>query len=125
MRAKVRDTELYFDVDGMGLVPESAAMKERPVLFLLHGGPGGEHSSFKTQMAGLRDVAQLVFLDHRGSGRSQHGEASTWTLENNIEDLEALRQYLGLDRISVLGSSYGGIVAQGYAVRYPDRGSPI
>ena len=125
MRAKVRDTELYFDVDGMGLVPESAAMKERPVLFLLHGGPGGEHSSFKTQMAELRDVAQLVFLDHRGSGRSQRGEASTWTLENNIEDLEALRQYLGLERISLLGSSYGGIVAQGYAVRYLDRVSNL
>ena len=125
MRAKVRDTELYFDVDGMGLVPESAAMRERPVLFLLHGGPGGEHSSFKTQVAGLRDVAQLVFLDHRGSGRSQRGAASSWTLENNIEDLEAFRQYLGLQRISVLGSSYGGIVAQGYAVRYPDRVSNL
>jgi len=125
MRAKVRDTELYFDVDGMGLVPEAAAMRERPVLFLLHGGPGGEHSSFKTQMAGLRNVVQLVFLDHRGSGRSQRGEASTWTLENNIEDLEALRRYLGLERISVLGSSYGGIVAQGYAVRYPDRVSNL
>ena len=121
MRAKVRGTELYFDVDGMGLVPEGPRMVERPVLFLLHGGPGGDHSSFKTQVATLRDVAQLVFIDHRGSGRSAHGDHGTYTLDNNIADVDALREYLGLERISVLGSSYGGMVAQGYAIRHPDR----
>ena len=51
MRARVRDTELYFDVDGMGLVPDGARMVERPALFLVHGGPGGEHSRFKTNSA--------------------------------------------------------------------------
>ena len=121
MRAKVRGTELYFDVDGMGLVPEASKMVERPVLFLLHGGPGGDHSSFKTQVASLRDVAQLVFIDHRGSGRSAPADHGTYTLDNNIEDVDALREYLGLDRISVLGSSYGGMVAQGYAIRHCDR----
>ena len=100
-------------------------MVERPVLFLLHGGPGGDHASFKSQLGELRDVAQLVFIDHRGSGRSAEGDPETHTLENNIDDVDALRDYLGLERIAVLGSSYGGMVAQGYAIRYQERVSNL
>ena len=121
MRAKIRNTEIYFDVDGMGLVPDGEQMVERPVLFLLHGGPGGDHTGFKSTTAALRDVAQLVFLDHRGCGRSAEGDPASYTMDNNIEDIDALREHLGLNRISVLGSSYGGMVAQGYALRYPER----
>ncbi len=125
MRARVQGTELYFDVDGMGLVPDGPRMVERPVMFLLHGGPGGDHSSFKTSHAALRDVAQLVYIDHRGSGRSAPADHGTYTLDQNVDDVDALRDHLGLDRICVLGSSYGGMVAQGYAVRYPDRVSNL
>jgi proline iminopeptidase len=121
MRARVRGVELYFDVDGMGLVPEADTMVERPVLFLVHGGPGGDHVNFKKQLTALRDVAQLVFVAHRGSGRSRPCDPETQTLEENIHDVDALREHLGVERISVLGSSYGGIVAQGYALTYPDR----
>jgi proline iminopeptidase len=90
-------------------------------LFLLHGGPGGDHASFKTTSAALRDVAQLVYVDHRGSGRSAPAPAHELTLENNVDDLDALRDDLGLERIALLGSSYGGMVALGYALRYPSR----
>lgn len=121
MRAKIRDTEIWFDIDGAGLISEGDRMVERPVLFLLHGGPGGDHSSFKTSSAALRDTAQLVYVDHRGCGRSAEGDPATYTLDNNIDDLEALRAHLGLEQISILGSSYGGMVAQGYAIRYPHR----
>jgi proline iminopeptidase len=121
MRAKIRGTEIFFDVDGAGFVPEGDKMVERPVLFLLHGGPGGDHAGFKTSSAVLRDVAQLVYVDHRGSGRSAAGDAAEYTLDNNLDDLDALREHLGLERISLLGSSYGGMVAQGYALRYTER----
>jgi proline iminopeptidase len=121
MRAKIRGTEIFFDVDGAGFVPDGDRMVERPVLFLLHGGPGGDHAGFKTSSAALRDVAQLVYVDHRGCGRSSPGDAADYTLDNNVADLDALREYLGFKRISVLGSSYGGMVAQGYALRYPER----
>jgi len=121
MYAKIGPSEIYFDVDGMGLVPDEDRMVERPVLFLLHGGPGSDHSGFKPQMSELRDVAQLVYFDHRGSGRSKPADPETYTLDQNIDDVDALREYLGLDRISILGSSYGGMVAQGYAIRYADR----
>ena len=121
MYANVRGTRLYFDVDGMGLVPVGDSMEPRPPLFLLHGGPGGDHSSFKTSVNSLADVSQLIYLDHRGSGRSAPAQAEDCTLDENIQDLEAVRSYLGLEQIAVLGSSYGGMVAQGYAIRYPEH----
>lgn len=121
MRARIRDTEIYFDVDGAGLVADGDRMVDRPVLFLLHGGPGGDHAPFKATSAGLTDVAQLVYVDHRGCGRSAPGNPADYTLDNNIDDLDALREHLGLERISVLGSSYGGMVALGYVLKYPRR----
>ncbi|MDC0176057.1 alpha/beta fold hydrolase [Planctomycetaceae bacterium] len=125
MKARIRDTEIYFDVDGAGLVPDGERMVQRPTLFLLHGGPGGDHVGFKSTVARLVDVAQLVYVDHRGSGRSAASDPSTYTLDENIDDVDALRDYLGLDSICLLGSSYGGMVAQGYAIRYPDRVSNL
>lgn len=125
MRAKIRDTELYFDVEGMGLVPEDDRMREQPVAFLVHGGPGADHTGFKPTFSPLSQRMQLVYFDHRGQGRSARGAKSSYTLENNVEDLEALRQYLGLEKMIVIGASYGGMVALTYASRYPDRVSHL
>lgn len=121
MRARIRDTEIYFDVEGMGLVPDGPRMVERPVAFVVHGGPGGDHTGFKPGMSPLADRMQLVYFDHRGQGRSARGPRETYTLENNVEDMEALRRHLGLDKIVVIGTSYGGMVALAYAVRYPEN----
>ena len=119
MKAALRGTELYFDIAGMQLAPQGNDFIEKPVLFLLHGGPGGDHLRFKQHSLAIENDAQLVFIDHRGCGRSKKTKQADYTLDNNIEDLEALRKHLGLERISILGTSYGGIVAQGYALRYP------
>jgi proline iminopeptidase len=70
-------------------------------------------------------VAQLVFVDHRGCGRSAQGNPGDYTLDNNIDHLDALREHLGLEQIAVLGSSYGGMVGIGYALRYPRRVSSL
>jgi len=118
MKAKIRGTEIYFDIAGMQLRPVGQGFIEKPVMFMLHGGPGGDHLRFKQHSLELQEVAQLVFIDHRGCGRSQKSTQKDYSLENNIEDIEALRQHLGLERICVLGTSYGGMVAQGYAIRY-------
>nr|WP_245667728.1 alpha/beta fold hydrolase [Actinomadura macra] len=59
-----------------------------------------------------------MYLDQRGSGRSARGPHDTYTLDNNVEDLEAMRRHLGLDKIGILGVSYGGMVALTYATRY-------
>lgn len=121
MRAAIRGTELYFDVAGMQLAPVQGDFQARAILFLLHGGPGGDHLRYKQHSLTLQDVAQLVFIDNRGCGRSKKTNPQEYTLENNIEDIEALRQYLGLEQICILGTSYGGMVAQGYAIRYPQN----
>jgi len=119
MKATLRGTEIFFDIAGMQIRPLENDFVERPVVFMLHGGPGGDHLRFKQHSLELQDVAQLIFIDHRGCGRSKKTKQSEYTLENNIEDIEALRQHLGLKRICMLGTSYGGMVAQGYATRYP------
>lgn len=119
MFAAVRGTRLFFDVDGAGLVAEPGAMRERPVAFLVHGGPGGDHSGFKPAMSPLSADIQVVYWDHRGQGRSARGDPARWTLDENVEDMEALRLHLGLGPIVSVGTSYGGMVAMAHAARYP------
>ncbi len=125
MRAKLRDTEIYFDIEGAGLVPDGKRMREKPIAFLIHGGPGADHTSFKPTLSPLSQKMQLVYFDHRGQGRSARGAKETYTLDNNVEDMEALRQHLGLDQIVVIGASYGGMVALTYASRYPQNVSHL
>jgi proline iminopeptidase len=118
MRAAIRDTELYFDVDGAGLVADGNRMRERPAAFVIHGGPGSDHSDLKPAFAPLAERLQLVYFDHRGQGRSARGDPTRYNLDENVEDLEALRRYLGLGPIVSIGTSYGGMVAMAHAARY-------
>lgn len=125
MRARIRDTELYFDVEGCELAIATSQIQPKPVFFVIHGGPGVDHTTCRPVLSPLSETAQLVYFDHRGHGRSARGNPETYTLDNNVEDLEALRQHLGLERIGLLGFSYGGMVALTYASRYPHRVSQL
>lgn len=123
MFANLRDTRIYFDVEGAGLVPDGAHMRERPVALVVHGGPGGDHSGFKPAMSPLAEQMQLVYFDHRGQGRSGRGDPDAdparFTLDENVADMEALRGYLGLGPVVSIGTSYGGMVAMAHAARHP------
>ena len=81
MHARFRGTELFYDVDGTRHVPVEGEMVKRPVLFLLHGGPGGDHSSFKPHVGKLTDVALLVYIDHRGFHRNARTYADADVLQ--------------------------------------------
>ena len=70
MRAKIRGTEIFFDIDGASLVPEGPRMVEKLTMFAIHGGPGVDHSGYKSSLPPLCDKAQIVYFDHRGQGRS-------------------------------------------------------
>jgi len=120
VKARIRDTELYFDIDGPGLVPDGPGMRERPIAFAIHGGPGSDHTGFKPGYAALTAAMQVVYFDHRGQGRSARGDPARWTLDENVEDMEALRRHLGCGPIVSIGTSYGGMVAMAHAARYPD-----
>ena len=119
MLAAIRGTTIYFDIEGAGLVPDGARMREKPAAFLIHGGPGGDHTGFKPAFTPLSDRMQLVYFDHRGQGRSGQGDPGLYNLDENVEDMEALRQHLGLGPIVSIGTSYGGMVAMAHAARYP------
>src|SRR5690349_8509826 len=119
MHASIRGTRIYFDVEGMGLVPDGPTMRERPVAMVIHGGPGSDHTGFKPTFTPLSARMQLVYFDHRGQGRSDRGDPARYTLDENVEDMEALRQHLGLGPIVSIGTSYGGMVAMAHAARYP------
>jgi proline iminopeptidase len=125
MRAKIRDTEIYFDVVGAGLVMDESGWRSQPVAFVIHGGPGADHTLDRSTFSPLSHKLQFVYFDHRGQGRSARGDKESYTLDNNVEDMEALRQHLGLDKIIVIGTSYGGMVALSYAIRYPQNVSHL
>ena len=125
MRAKVNGTELFFDTVGSCLTPVGGRMVEKSVCFVLHGGPLIDLGYLRPWMDDLSDVMQLVYVDYRGTGRSERMPPESYTLENTIDDLEALRIHLGLDRIAVLGHSHGGILAMPYALKYPDSVSHL
>lgn len=120
MKAFVNGANIYFDVEGLQLVPDGPKMKENPVCFVVHGGPGGDHTIYKPALSAISDLAQLVYIDNRGSGNSDKTGKDTYTLEQNTDDMEALRKHLGLDKIVVLGQSYGGMLGMRYAIKYPN-----
>ncbi|WP_437740943.1 alpha/beta fold hydrolase [Sorangium sp. So ce302] len=121
MRVQTGDVRLFFDVEGAKLVPEGPAMRERPTVILLHGGPGGDHTEFVPFGSALAEVAQVVYLDHRGCGRSDRSGPERWNLETWADDVRAFCDALEIERPVVLGNSFGGMVAQAYAARYPDH----
>src|SRR5205823_8034411 len=71
--------------------------------------------------APLADELALITFDHRGCGRSDEAPEETYSHAQFAADADALRARLGYERIPVLGTSYGGFIAQEYALRYPDR----
>ena len=121
MYVTVNGARLYFDVEGAGLVPDGKTMRERPTLLLLHGGPGFDHSGFKPGFSTLADVAQIVYLDHRGNGRSEYGDPSNWNLAQWGDDVREFCDVLGIHKPIVYGVSFGGFVAQSYATRHPEH----
>ena len=120
MRIAVGDVSLFFDVDGCGLVAQGEEMVARPTLVLLHGGPGADHSLFKPEFAAVTDVAQVIYLDQRGSGRSDVGEPAAWTWRQWADDVAAFCRALDIRRPVLVGSSSGGMVAMVCAARHPD-----
>jgi pimeloyl-ACP methyl ester carboxylesterase len=125
MHVLVNGVRLFFDVEGAKLVPDGAAMHEKPTLLLLHGGPGFDHTLYKPAYAALADVAQVIYLDHRGNGRSDAGPKETWTLAQWGDDVRAFCDALGITHPIVLGVSFGGMVAMAYATRHPAHPSKL
>jgi proline iminopeptidase len=119
MRVNIGDARLFFDVEGAKLRAEGALMREVPTVLLLHGGPGFDHSNFKPEFSRLAEIAQVVYLDHRGNGRSDRGDQAKWNLPQWGDDVRAFCEALEIEKPIVMGISFGGMVAMSYATRHP------
>jgi proline iminopeptidase len=106
----INGTRLYYKMIGTG----------DPIIFL-HGS-GGSHRYFLPYMEQLADSYQLVFYDQRGTGLSDGRLIfSAISIDQFVEDLEALRIAFGFEKISLVGHSRGAIIALSYAFKYQDH----
>src|SRR5580704_1606256 len=106
-------------VDAHGVLIYYTTIGRGAPLVIVHGGPGASHDYFLPYLLPLARHNKLIFIDERGSGRSEKLEdPKGYTVENMVEDVEDVRQALGLGKIALLGHSYGGVLAQAYALKY-------
>ncbi|MFZ2315765.1 MAG: alpha/beta hydrolase [Gammaproteobacteria bacterium] len=115
---------MIIDIDGGKIhyeTSEDILTTKKPILFVLPGGPGGDHSIYKAHSIELEESFCIVYHDPRGCGNSSDFDLSSATMENYINDIESLREHLGLNKISILGTSYGSMCAIGYAIQYQEN----
>jgi len=110
--AKVGGYRLYWKVVG--------ERGPKGTVVVLHGGPGATHD-YLAPFVDLVDFGyRVVFYDQVGCGRSELArDLAEYTVERDVQDLEALRKSLELERIHLIGSSYGGLLAIAYALVHP------
>lgn len=122
MRVRVNGVRLYFDADGEQLALGEDGPIERPTLIVLHGAPGvSDHMAFKPDFAALTDVAQILYLDLRGAGRSDDDPEGRYSLEGWADDIVEFCEVLGIEKPIVFGNSAGGMVAAVLGIRHPDH----
>jgi len=103
---------LYFRMEGEG----------RDTVVVLHGGPSLGHAYLAPDLVPLTRGRAVVHYDQRGIGRSAPlTDPERLSVERHVEDLEALREHLGLERLALLGHSWGGLLAARYATAHPHR----
>jgi proline iminopeptidase len=105
------DARLFYEVVGEG----------EPVI-VVHGGPGLDHSYLQPGLDALATRNTLVYYDQRGTGRSiANLDTAAIDFDKFVDDVEALRQALGFERVSVLAHSFGALIGIEYARRYGDN----
>ncbi len=111
----VNGYELYYRELGLD--------KTHTPVVLVHGGPGHSSLSFKNSFDFLADQTRVIYYDQRGSGNSQiKAIPADYTVDQLVEELETLRrEVVKTDKIIVIGHSFGGALAQRYALKYPEH----
>ncbi len=107
----VKGGSLFFKTRGTG----------DPIV-VLHGGPGFDHRQFLPFIWELAQGHQVILYDQRGTGLSK-GEVDSTSINIAafVADLEAIRRYFKIERLNLLGHSWGGILAMHYALDHPDK----
>jgi proline iminopeptidase len=111
--------------DGVELFVRRAGHGE-PMLVFLHGGPGGDMNDGGFDLEPLAERRTLFLYDQRGMGRSQLvSDPSQLTAIHHVRDLEALRAHFGLERMVLIGLSWGAGLAVLYAAEHPEHVSKL
>ena len=115
--------EGYFPVPGAQLYFREIGAGSPCVI--LHGGPDFNHNYLLPDLDRLASAFRLIYYDQRGRGKSSWGVApEAVDIDSEIDDLDKLRQHFGLDAITVLGHSWGGLLAMEYATAIAEHVSP-
>lgn len=109
-REEIRGVQIFTRTVGAG-----------PDVAVLHGGPGAHHDYLLPQYDALAAGRCLRYYDQRGGGQSPVGRETPVDWREQVADLEALRVRWRLDRLTILGYSWGGLLALLYATVHPDR----
>lgn len=111
MRLRINGNELEVEVFG----PDDA-----PVMITHHGAPGlGSRAEPRTTFRPFSDEFRVIVFDARGSGVSEGN--GPFTHEQWVADVDALREWAGVERFVMAGGSYGGFISMEYAIRHPER----
>lgn len=113
-----------FEAKGATIFYETLGSGTATPLVVVNGGPGFDHTYLHVSGAWetLAKNRRVVLYDQRGTGQSSKvAKDVTYTLADQIDDLGALRAHLGLERMDLLGHSWGGFLVMAYAARHPDR----
>lgn len=117
----LKEKELFVPVDGAKLYCRVFGENKSP-LIVMHGGPGLGAGYLLPQMAALEKFSSAIFYDQRGTGKSTGG--NDWQsdpFQTYVKDVEQLRQAFSLEKVSLLGHSWGGLLASLYALAYPQH----
>ncbi len=91
-------------------------------LLVLHGGPGLFHDYLTPHFQKLAKDYQIIFYDQRGCGRTEFPKDTTSiNIEAYVEDLDAIIAHLKLDKVTLLGHSWGSLLAMNYTKKYPQN----
>src|SRR5437867_5422940 len=107
------------ELDGVRLFTRRAG--DGPPVVVLHGGPGAHHDYLLPQYDLLARGRTLLYYDQRGGGRSPVSRETPVGWREHVADLDALRSHWALDQLTLLGYSWGGLLALLYALEHPDR----
>jgi proline iminopeptidase len=108
----------YYTINGSKLWVVTVGTGEP--LIIIPGGPGGNHLAYRGfDSLSRKGNIQLIYFDGFGRGKSDTAKnPKQYTISRDVEDIEGLRKALNLDKVNLLGHSYGSLVAQSYALKY-------
>jgi proline iminopeptidase len=106
------NVRIFYKIEGRG----------SDTVVAVHGGPGNSLESIRADFEPLAKGRRVIYYDQRGQGRSELlSDGKKLGYEQHVADLEALRVHFKLERMSLIGNSWGGLLTSLYAVAHPDR----